>query len=177
MRGFYSTHPFINWLSLLEQWRSKIHLFRVYAEMLKSNLLPEMCSVIRNVEYEGDENTMQFIHIIISTRGTWGFVLSERECAFGNECVFMGRSGRVHRLRIHDVKLLLYRSKKCNIGNFICFHLIRMVRCMCRGIKCGCVDFCVCVCACCIVWIEAMYTYLCVGKRKCIWMAGYSICR
>lgn len=50
---------------------------------------------------------MQFIHIIISTRGTWVFVLSERECAFGNECVFMGRSGRVHRLRKHDVKFFI----------------------------------------------------------------------
>ena len=32
-------------------------------------LLPEMCSVTRNVEYEGDENVMQFIHIILSRRG------------------------------------------------------------------------------------------------------------
>lgn len=58
----------------------------------------------RNVECEGGGDTMQLIRIILSQRGILGFMLSKRECAFGNGYVSTGRSGRIHRLKIHDMK-------------------------------------------------------------------------
>ena len=90
------------------------------------NLLLEMCTVTRNVEHEGDENTMQFIYIILRRRGSWEVLCRPRERAFGNRCVFWGRSGRIHRLNIHDIKLLFWRLKKTtpNIGNFIWVNLM-----------------------------------------------------
>ena len=46
-------------------------------------LLLGMHSVTRNVEYKGDENIMQFIHIILSRRNieeNWVKWLSKKEC-------------------------------------------------------------------------------------------------
>lgn len=63
-----------------------------------------MCSVTGDAECEGSQNTTQSGHVILSKRATWGFALSKRECVFGNGCVCTGRSGRIRRLKIHDMR-------------------------------------------------------------------------
>lgn len=74
-------------------------------------LLPKMRSAIRDVEYEGDENIMQFIHIIL-VEGVFGsFVLSEKERAFGSGCISMGRNWRTQKLKMHEMKSLFCRYK------------------------------------------------------------------
>ena len=38
-----------------------------------------MCSATRDVEYEGDENIMQFTHIILSRRSMWQLSIEQKK--------------------------------------------------------------------------------------------------
>lgn len=76
-KGLHSRCHFSKCPRLLGPWESKACLSKAYAETGNVHI------TTRNVECEGDGDTMQLIHIILSQRCIWGFMLAKENVHLG----------------------------------------------------------------------------------------------